>query len=160
MPLRKIAIGAGLVVAAVIVVPVVLASVTFDTLFPEDGELAEKSEWSVLQGLEDQHREKPHAAPALVVRNALNSEYTGIGFPARDSDRGYIWVLANPITKPCVKQLPFDRDFVITADTLAWVKSQTALDPRVKTYLEAPIRHVLKAGFERVPSWDLEGCRK
>jgi hypothetical protein len=159
MPLKKIAIGAGLVVAVVVVVPVVLASVTFDTLFPQDGELAEKSEWAVLQGLEDQHRETPHRAPALVVRNALDSKYTGVGFPARDRDRGYIWVLANPTTKPCVKQLPFDRDFSVSADTLAWVKSQTTLDPHVTKYLEAPIRHVLSAGFEKVPSWDLEGCR-
>jgi hypothetical protein len=158
MPLKKIAIGAGLIVTAVVVVPVVVASVTFDTMFPPEGELADKSEWSVLQGVEAAHRNAVHASPALVVRHALNSDYTAIGFPARDRNTGYVWVLANPTTKPCVKQLPHDEDFVVTAGVVGWLKSRTAIHPRVREYLESSRRHV--TALEQVPAWDREGCRK
>jgi hypothetical protein len=156
MPLKKIAIGAGLVVAAIIVVPVVLASITFDTMFPPEGELAQKSEWSVLQRIEAAHREAAQSAPALVVKHALNSEFTAIGFPARDRDKGYVWLLANPTTKPCVKQMPHDRDFVLSSSVLGWLKSQTTVDPRVMAYLESSSAHV--TALAQKPIHD-EGCR-
>jgi hypothetical protein len=157
MPLKKIAIGAGLIVGAVILVPVVLASITFDTMFPPNGELAQKTEWSVLQGVEAQHRDTAQSTPALVVRHALNSEFTAIGFPARGRDKGYVWLLANPTTKPCIKQMPHDLDFNVTADVVGWLKGQTSIDPRVTAYLESSQVHV--TGLTNTPIHDREGCR-
>lgn len=155
--MRKVAIGVGLIVGAVVLVPVVLASITFDTMFPPEGELAEKSEWSVLQGMESAHRQAAQSAPALVVKHALNSEFTAIGFPARGRDKGYVWLLANPTTKPCVKQMPHDLDFDVTADVLGWLKGQTNIDPRVAAYLEKPATHV--TALASAPIHDREGCR-
>jgi hypothetical protein len=138
MPLKKIAIGAGLVVAGVILVPTLVAPVAFDMLFPADAGTAQLSEWRVLRDAEASHRDAAHDAPALIVQGALESGYTAVGFPARGRDKGYVWVIANPSTDPRVKQLPADQDFEVSRATLDWLRMQTALDPRVAAYLGAP----------------------
>lgn len=148
-PLKKLAIVAGLIVAGIILVPVLVAPVAFDALFPPDAETAQLKEWSVLRNVEESHRDSPQLKAALIVRRALDSGYTAIGFPARGRARGYVWVLANPSTDPRVKQIPQDLDFVVSQTTLAWIQTQTALDPRVTAYLKAPNHadtHTVTAG--------------
>jgi hypothetical protein len=155
MPLKKIAIGAGLVVAGVIMVPMVIAPLAFDVLFPEDANVAQLSEWQVLRDVEAAHHDAQHEAPVLIVRGVLESGYTAIGFPARKRERGYVWVLANPTTAPHVKQMPSDHDFAVSHETIAWVKTQTALDPRVAAYLKSPVhttsRGIATAGQGSLP---------
>jgi hypothetical protein len=126
-------------------------------MFPPAGELAQKSEWSVLQGMEAKHRHSAQSEPLLVVPHAFNSEYTAIGFPARGRDKGYVWLLANPMTKPCVKQMPHDLDFVVSTAVVDQLKRRTPIDPRVEAYLETPSVHVTALGSR--PIHDREGCR-
>jgi hypothetical protein len=61
------------------------------------------------------------------------------------------------MTKPCVKQMPHDLDFVVTAEVVGWLKGQTQIDPRVAAYLEKPAVHVTALGTR--PIHDREGCR-
>jgi len=101
------------------------------------GELATKREYSVLEGLESQERHQLHAGLALVRKRALNTEYDAVGLPLKESDQGYVWIIAKSNTLPDIKVLPADVPFAITVSQVADIAKQVALSKEVQGYLNA-----------------------
>jgi hypothetical protein len=90
-----------------------------------------KSEWSVLQGLEFDHRVDRLSAP--VVLNA--SGYRVAGFPRTDA-AGTVWVMLNPKSTPLYKQLP-QASFSLSSAQLAGLGS---IEPSVLARLKSHVR--------------------
>jgi hypothetical protein len=74
-------------------------------------ELASKKEWSILQGVEWQQRDKQKDQSEIVVANG----YSIIGVPA--GDRRKVWIMLNPRNPPFYKQLP-DGNYTLPEDSL------------------------------------------
>ena len=90
-----------------------------------------KSEWSVLQGVEYEHRGKPVQAP--LVLNV--SRHRVVGLPRTDAP-GLIWVLLTPEHDPLYKQLP-EGQFTLTSAQLAEL---SVSEPTVLAKLQAHVR--------------------
>ena len=75
-----------------------------------------KSEWSVLQGVEYGHRGSPPSSPLVITV----SGYRVAGLP-KSNGPGAVWVLLNPKHEPLYKQLPQDS-FHLTTSQLAALK--------------------------------------
>lgn len=105
------------------------------------GELNTKSEYSVLQSFEFDYRQRTHALPYVIGKNALSSGYDVIGLPRTDGERGYVWLIANPSGAPAIKQMPSGVDFSISSDTLAVIEKSAQLDSEVRSYLAAHIHN-------------------
>jgi hypothetical protein len=101
-----------------------------------DGEIAQKREWSVLQGLAVEYQMKPKDSNLLLVRNALQTEYVAVGLPLRDQATGYAWLLANPSSNPRVKLMPGNVKFKLSRRDLERLRTETALDGAVAAFLE------------------------
>lgn len=87
----------------VVAVAIVLAAcgwLVYRVLFSNE-ELASKVEWSVVQAVEWQHRDKPSDGIDIVKMN----EYSLAGIPVQDG-RKKIWIMLNPQNPPYYKQLP------------------------------------------------------
>jgi len=85
---------------AVALVLVICGWVAYRALFLNE-ELASKAEWSVVQSVESQHRDKLTAKIEVVKLD----EYSLVGIPVHDS-RKEIWIMLNPRNPPYYKQLP------------------------------------------------------
>ena len=72
-----------------------------------------KSKWSVLQGVEYEHRSKSARAPLVVTV----SGHLIAGLPRADC-AGLVWVLLSPRHSPLYKQMP-EGDFTLTSKQLA-----------------------------------------
>jgi hypothetical protein len=101
------------------------------------GEMATKSEYSILQGVESQERNRVHAGAPLVRKDALGSEYDAVGLPSKESDHGYVWIIAKSDTLPDVKVLPEDALFTVTPSQVADVAKQVILSQEAQDYLNA-----------------------
>ena len=99
------------------------------------GELDAKSEYSVLQNFEFDYRATKQERSFFVIRNALSSGYDVIGLPRANSERGYVWVIANPSSMPAVKQIPSEAGFSIDLKTLVAIEKLVRLNPTVRSYL-------------------------
>ena len=93
--------------------------------------LGSKSEWSVLQGVEFDHRTDRLSTP--VVLNA--SGYRVAGFPRSDAT-GTTWVMLNPKSTPLYKQLP-QASFSLSSVQLAGLGS---IEPSVLAQLRTHVR--------------------
>lgn len=102
---------------------------------PGCNEMQNKAEYSVLQAIEYDLREKPHDRAYYIVRDALESELTVIAFPTLNSDRGYVTLLANSKVPPRDKSIPNSR-FAVTLNTIAEIQSQVELSPEVVAYVK------------------------
>lgn len=109
-------------------------------------EVQSKAEYSVLQSLEFDYRQHSHSKPYIVEKAALGSEFDVIGFPRSGSDKGYVWLIANPDSRPLVKQMPADVDFSISRGELANVEDSTRLAPAVKAYLSTHLAEGKNSG--------------
>ena len=98
-------------------------------------ELANKSEYSLLQAVSFRLRDQPHDRDFLIYRNALGTDLTVVAFPLAKSETGYVALLANAETPPLDKSVPRRGDFVITPKTLAVVKERVKLSPAVEIYM-------------------------
>ena len=93
--------------------------------------LGSKSEWSVLQGLEYDHRSSVASEP--LIRSV--SGYRAAGLPRADGP-GLVWVLLNPSHAPLYKQLPEGSYRLSEAQLRALRVSQ----PEVLAELRAHVR--------------------
>ncbi|MEL7729735.1 hypothetical protein AAG612_09370 [Citromicrobium bathyomarinum] len=97
-------------------------------------ELANKSEYSLLQAEEFRLRDKPHTQRFLIIRNALDSGQTVIGFPKSASERGYVVLLADWEVPSKDKSVP-DEGFTVSADALVALQKEVRLSPEVERYI-------------------------
>lgn len=104
-----------------------------------DRELSTKSEYSVLQAFEFDYRQREQEQPYLIEKNALSSDYDLIGLPIAGSERGYVWLIANPSGAPAIKQIPSKADFAISRDVLDAIEKSAQLSPAVRSYLLAHV---------------------
>ncbi len=102
-------------------------------------ELEAKSEYSVLQGLEYDYRQREQDKPYVVEKNAFSSGYDLIGVPKGGSKQGYVWLIANPSSAPAIKQMPKEADFSINKDDFAAIEKSALLTPAVRSYLAAHV---------------------
>lgn len=102
---------------------------------PGCNELANKHEYSVLQAIAFDLRNKAHDRSYILYRNALDSDLTVIAFPKAQATKGYVALLANAEVPPRDKSVP-DEDFIVTAATLAAVRAKVDLSPELDRYLE------------------------
>jgi hypothetical protein len=90
-----------------------------------------KSEWSVLQGIEYDHRNGQLSSPMVPVI----SGYRVVGLP-KSNGPGVVWVILNPKNKPLYKQLPQDS-YHLSASQLA---ALNVTEPTVLAELRAHVR--------------------
>ena len=93
--------------------------------------LGNKSEWSILQGVEHEHRTSSVRAPVVISVSGRRVA----GLPRTDGP-GLVWVLLNPKHDPLYKQLP-DGQFSLSAAQLA---SLQVSEPAVLAELRAHVR--------------------
>ena len=104
-----------------------------------EGELANKPEYSILQSYEYKYRDMPNDKPYLVEKNALNTGLTVIAFPAKDKSHGYVVMLTSSVRSPDILVLP-EVDFVVTNGSYSSVKEQTSLSKEVDRFISRHIR--------------------
>lgn len=97
-------------------------------------ELANKSEYSLLQAMSFRLRDRPHDRSFLIFREALDTDFTVVAFPLSKSETGYVALLANAEIPPLDKSVP-NGDFIITPRTSVAVKERVKLSPSVETYM-------------------------
>lgn len=103
-------------------------------------EAINKRECSVLQSVEYQYKNKENENPYFVLRKALETDLTAIGFPIKGKTNGYAVMLANAKGKPGVKMLP-DSDFVVTQKSLAALKAEVAISSALDSALASRMTH-------------------
>ena len=101
----------------------------------DSGELAQKREWSVLQGLEYEYRYKVNNS-IVVIRQAKGTEYDALGLPLADRNIGYAWILANPSSDPRVKLMPTDARVRLSQNDLKRIRNGLNIDRAVLSFLE------------------------
>jgi hypothetical protein len=92
----KRSIFIGLVVAVVLII---CSWLVYRATFSNE-ELASKVEWSIVQSVEWQHRDKPGDKIEIVRMN----EYSLVGIPVKEG-REKVWVMLNAKNPPYYKQL-------------------------------------------------------
>lgn len=103
-------------------------------------EAINKREYSVLQSVEYQYRNKKNENPYFVLRKAIETDLTVIGFPIKGKTKGYAVMLANAKGKPEVKILP-DSDFVVTKKSLAALKAEIDISSALDSALASRMTH-------------------
>jgi hypothetical protein len=97
---RKLIIGI-LSVSAFIICSLFVVGFLFIRPFFVDEELSSKVEWSVVQSVEWQHRDKPGDKIEIVRME----EYSLVGIPIKDAKRK-VWIMLNAKNPPYYKQIP------------------------------------------------------
>lgn len=95
-------------------------------LFGCSAELASKPEWSALQAVEQEYRDKLFTKPEILY---IQDQHV-LGVQGKDGQR--IWILLNPKASPFYKQMP-QGPFELSHDLLTQVKmsghaSETVLE--------------------------------
>ncbi|MGK8199394.1 hypothetical protein [Burkholderia cepacia] len=103
-------------------------------------EAINKREYSVLQSVEYQYRNKGNENPYFVLRKFLETDLTVIEFPIKGKTNGYAVVLANAKGRPEVKMLP-DSDFVVTQKSLAALKAEVTISSALDSALASRMTH-------------------
>lgn len=113
------------------------------TMFSEnaDGELAQKNEWSVLQVVEYENRDKENAGGPRLIANAAGSTFVVLGLPLVNQNKGYAWLLLNPSSKPTIKLLPSDAQFSLSKKDFELLKAKTQLEHDLSNFLEQRIKN-------------------
>jgi hypothetical protein len=99
-----------------------------------------KQEYSVLQALEYDYRALDQTQPVIIKTHVLSSAYNVVGFPKEGSPKGYVWLIANPVEEPLIKQLPVDAEFRLERANLEMIERKVDLNPEVKAYLFRRLR--------------------
>ena len=84
-------------------------------------ELLYKHEYSIFQSFEYEYRDAVHDRPIIIAVNALGTGYTVIGFPIKNQNHGYEFVLADSKDPSKANSVP-NVDFIVTPDTLSEAK--------------------------------------
>jgi hypothetical protein len=125
---RPILIGLGVVAFLVI-----CGCLVYRGIFSNE-ELASKPEWSVVQAVASQDRDKPGGEIEFVKI----AEYSLVGIPVHDS-RKEIWIMLNPRNPPYYKQIP-KGSYTLTKEDLKKVLAFGVVISTVENCLES---HVL-----------------
>lgn len=104
---------------------------------PSDGELANKSEYSVLQFYEYEFRNKDHAIAYVLHKNALDSGLDVVGFPITGRDVGYVWIVARANKDGMIFQIPERTDFLVDEAALVALRKEINFSPAVLKFLES-----------------------
>src|SRR5258707_12115545 len=81
-------------------VAALIAGISGLTFLFKDGEIAQAPEWALLQSLELKYRHEGQTRGLIIEQHALETEYDALGLPMAGTEFGYVWLLANPRTKP------------------------------------------------------------
>ena len=96
-------------------------------------ELASKGEWSIVQAVEWQHRDKPRDKTEVVKID----DYSLVGIPVDDT-RKEIWILLNPRNPPYYKQLP-NGTYKLSKEDLKKVLASGVVTSTVANCLESHV---------------------
>ena len=99
-----------------------------------DPELANKPEWSVLQGVEATYRNDVSLQRITVVKNFGLSSLDVIGIRSTKGEPT-VWVLASPRIAPLVKQMPQNIKIRLTDVEFATIKSSVELNEETEAFL-------------------------
>jgi len=100
----------------------------------QNNELANKTDYSLLQSYEYKYREVANDQDFIISQKTREKDATVIGFPRKDKAQGYVMVIANSRYDPKVKYMP-EVDFTVTKATIEDVKSQINLSKEVESFL-------------------------
>lgn len=101
-------------------------------LFGCSAELASKPEWSALQAIEQEYRDKPFTKPEILEIQ----DQRVLGVQGKNSQR--IWILLNPKASPFYKQIP-QGPFELSHDLFTQIKTSGHAS---ETVLECLASHV------------------
>lgn len=111
----------------------------FYTYF-NSGESTDKSEWSVLQGVEFDNRNASILNKITVKKvDADGSAYSVLGVKAKDGSK--VWILLNPKGNLKVKQLP-DASYTLSLADIKEIQAIQDIDPAVMAEIR---QHVAKS---------------
>jgi hypothetical protein len=96
-------------------------------------ELASKSEWSVVQAVESQHRDKPGNKIEVVKMD----RHSLVGIPVNDT-RKEIWIMLNPQNPPYYKQIP-QGAYTLSRDDLKNVLASNGVNSTVANCLKSHV---------------------
>jgi hypothetical protein len=96
-----------------------------------DPELANKPEWSVLQAVEIQYRDK--SSPDLVIERIGKYEMIGVKSLNGPSK---VWILADPQFSPKVKIMPPNSKIRISSGDFEKIKNSTKLNEETELFLK------------------------
>lgn len=98
-------------------------------------ELSEKTEWSILQGVEFQNRGKPFKDNITTqeIRDGKNI-YLILGISLREGRS--TWILLNPSSEPLIKQLPKIEEYELSKEDIDRIKSMPSINSVVMSELE------------------------
>ncbi len=94
-------------------------------------EIQSKPEWSMLQNLEFQYRDRSIGSEPIFVRR---NGYCAIGVPSKVGGNT-VWLLADAKHEPLVKYLP-EVDHEITASQFNAIEAECALSVAVREHLK------------------------
>ncbi|HMC28845.1 MAG TPA: hypothetical protein VKM56_13735 [Verrucomicrobiae bacterium] len=94
-------------------------------------ELASKTEWSVVQAVEAQHRERP--SDSVTVQRI--EDYAIAGIPVKDG-RKTVWILLNARNPPFYKQLP-KGNYSLSKEELRKILASARVTSTVENCLES-----------------------
>jgi hypothetical protein len=101
-------------------------------VFGCSAELASKPEWSVLQSIEQEYRNKKFTEPEIL--NVRGHEVLGV----RGKSGQRVWILLNPQASPFYKQMP-QGSFEISPELLELIRTSGSAS---ETVLECLASHI------------------
>ena len=104
----------------------------------QPSELDTKSAYSVLQSYEFKWRDKSHSSGIVVVRSALATKFDIVGLPIAGQDKGFVWLVLNPMKPDEQRQfvrVPADMPIVVTDADLKSIEERVELSPQARSAL-------------------------
>jgi hypothetical protein len=117
---------------ALAVVLVVCGWLVYRGIFSNE-ELASKPEWSIVQSVESQNRDKPGDKVEVVKID----EYSLVGIPVNDA-RKKIWIMLNPRNPPYYKQIP-QGSYALSREAFNRVLASGGVSSTVANCLESHV---------------------
>jgi hypothetical protein len=96
-------------------------------------ELASKPEWSIVQAVSSQDRDKP----GNKIELEKIDEYSVVGIPIHD-DRKEIWIMLNPRNPPYYKQIP-KGNYTLSKEDLKTILASGVVISTVENCLESHV---------------------
>ena len=122
-----------LIALAVAAFLVICGGLIYRGIFSNE-ELASKPEWSIVQAVSSQDRDKPGNRIEVVKID----EYFVVGIPVHDTRRE-IWIMLNPRNPPYYKQIP-KGDYTLSKEDLKTILASGAVISTVANCLESHVQ--------------------
>jgi hypothetical protein len=124
-----------IVVMACVVFIAIIIYYYFFKIIP-NGELGQKEIWSVLQGVEQQHRSDLDSKTPIFVERAIDSEYNLLGIPTDNQKFPRVWLVLNKIDDTNkVYIIPKNLTLILECSYIDAVQSKTKIEPSVLSFL-------------------------